>query len=91
MPELSLSVIAPVTNDETARLASPAAFADLATRIVATEAPAVPPHAARKRVFLPLLGTRTRVAAWRCSRRSLSRSPPRGTAGHRAQPRWGSG
>ena len=56
MPELSLSVIAPVTNDETARLASPAAFADLATRIVATEAPAVPPHAARKRVFLPLLG-----------------------------------
>jgi len=56
MPELSLSVIAPVTDDETARLASPAAFADLATRIAATEAPVVPPHAAPKRVFWPRLG-----------------------------------
>jgi hypothetical protein len=56
MPELSLSVIAPVTNDETARLASPAAFADLATRIAATEAPVVLPHAAHKRGFWQRVG-----------------------------------
>jgi hypothetical protein len=56
MPELNLSVIAPVTNDEAARLASPAAFADLASRIAATEAPVAPPRAARERAFLPRLG-----------------------------------
>ena len=42
MPELNLSVIAPVTDAEATRLVSPAAFADLATRIAATETPVAP-------------------------------------------------
>jgi hypothetical protein len=55
MPELDLSVIAPVTDAEATRLASPAAFADLATRIAATETPVAPHRAVRPRLFLPRL------------------------------------
>lgn len=55
MPELNLSVIAPVTDAEATRLASPAAFADLATRIAATETPVAPHRAVRPRLFLPRL------------------------------------
>ncbi|MGH3261985.1 MAG: hypothetical protein ACRDNS_08325, partial [Trebonia sp.] len=51
MPELNLSGIAPVTDAEVARLAAPAAFADLAARIVATEAPAPRPATAPRRLF----------------------------------------
>jgi hypothetical protein len=52
MPELDLSGIAPVTDAEAARLASPAAFADLAAQIMATEAPAAQPSPAPMRSFL---------------------------------------
>lgn len=60
MPELDLSGIATVTDAEVARLASPAAFADLATQITATEAPATRPGLARKRSFLSAAGLSTR-------------------------------
>jgi hypothetical protein len=59
MPKLDdLSGIAPVTDAEASRLVSPAAFADLAARIVATEAPATEapatrPAPARNRSLLP--------------------------------------
>ncbi|MGH3212815.1 MAG: hypothetical protein ACRDNO_34155 [Trebonia sp.] len=61
MPKLDLPGIAPVTDASTARLVSPAAFADLATQIAATEVPAAAPRAARpgparKRMFLARLG-----------------------------------
>jgi hypothetical protein len=55
MPELDLSVTAPVTDAEATRLASPAAFADLATRIAATETQVAPHRAVRPRLFLPRL------------------------------------
>jgi hypothetical protein len=60
MPDIDLTSIAPVTDAEAARLASPAALADLATRIAATEAPvtrpdAVRPDGARPRRFRPPL------------------------------------
>lgn len=48
MPELHLSDIAPVTDAEAARLASPTAFADLAAQITATEA-----HVTRLRAAFP--------------------------------------
>lgn len=56
MPKLDLNDIAPVTDAEAARLASPAAFASLAAEIVATPVPNAPPHPPRRRVFLPQAG-----------------------------------
>jgi hypothetical protein len=60
MPDIDLTSIAPVTDAEAARLASPAALADLATRIAATEAPVtrpdvVRPDGTRPRRFRPPL------------------------------------
>ena len=63
MPELNLSVIAPVTDAEATRLASPAAFADLAARIAATEPPVAPHGAVRPRPFLPRLARSQPVEA----------------------------
>lgn len=56
MPELHLSDIAPVTDAEAARLASPTAFADLAAQITATEAHVTRPRAAFPCQFLPRAG-----------------------------------
>jgi len=47
MPDIDLTSISPITDTDAAHLASPAAFADLATRIAATEAPVTRPGAAR--------------------------------------------
>lgn len=47
MPDIDLTSIAPVTDAQAARLASPAAFADLAARIAATDAPVTRPDAVR--------------------------------------------
>ena len=45
MPDLDLSRTAPVTDADAARLASPAAFTDLASQIMATPVPAARRHA----------------------------------------------
>jgi hypothetical protein len=55
MPDLDLSRTAPVTDAYAARLASPAAFTDLASQITATPVPAARPVIVRKRRRLALL------------------------------------
>ena len=75
MPDIDLTRISPVTDAEAARLASPAAFAQLASQITATPlltttAPAA--HQGRQ------------AASWRASRRPVSRRPARSWSRRRA-------
>jgi hypothetical protein len=69
MPDIDLTRISPVTDAEAARLASPAAFAQLASQITATPLPTA---------TAPVAHQGRQAASWRTSRRPISRRPARG-------------